>query len=149
MIGLLTAKVCGQEIIAVFEDPKYGIPGPFHAMPMDFEACPGGDLFLCVHGRKIVPKSVLDKFQFGGVNIHPFLDKYPGADPVRRAIQANEQEASVFAHRMSENVDEGEILAVEKIRMPMAPDVVGVYNALYGAYSTVIMRAIACMVVKT
>ena len=44
------------------------------------------DLLLSVHGREIVKSDMLKLPRFGAVNIHPYLYKYKGADPVERAF---------------------------------------------------------------
>jgi methionyl-tRNA formyltransferase len=74
------------------------------------EACP--DLIVvCAYG-KILPKGSLDFPRLGCVNIHAsLLPKYRGAAPVHRAIEAGEHETGVTLMRMSEGLDEGDMIA--------------------------------------
>jgi len=153
MIGLLTALAMGKEVVEVWEDEGFGIPG-LNWLPIkrrkiysrsdlmllgsDVEA----DLLLCIHGRKIVPEETLQKFKYGGVNLHPFLDKYPGSRPVARALLARERIASVYAHQMTSEVDKGEIVAYATTQIPTIDehpdlDVVHIYNHLYPLYALV------------
>jgi len=150
MVGLLTAMALGNEIVEVWEDEGYGIPG-INQLPLrrkiirsksDLMVGKGVDLLLCIHGRKIVPENVLTRFRLGGINLHPFLDKYPGANPIERAISAGEKVATVHAHRMTSEVDKGEIIAYATAKIPTkserpALDPVHVYNELYPLYAQV------------
>lgn len=151
MVGLLTAKALGHQITEVWEDDGHGIPGIDRLLlrrktiysKSDFSVNEGVDLLLCVHGRKIVPEDVLAKFRFGGINLHPFLDKYPGAKPVERAILSGEKEAKVCAHRMTSEVDRGEILIFAKTIIPTKferpeLDPIHIYNELYALYAEVV-----------
>ncbi|MDH7472935.1 MAG: formyltransferase family protein [Anaerolineae bacterium] len=156
MVGLLTTMALGYEIIEVWADNRFGIPGidqlllPRKIIYSENDlATPGekADLLLCVHGRKIVPESVLKGFRLGGINIHPFLDKYPGANPVERAILAEETIATVYAHRMSPEVDKGEIIACATTKIPTRSErptiePVHIYNELYPLYAQVIAIAL-------
>ena len=154
MVGLLAAMASGHELVEVWEDAGYGIQG-IDQLPLprriirskgDLLIVPekGADLLLCIHGRKIVPEHVLKEFRLGGVNLHPFLDKYPGAHPVERAILAEENRATVYAHRMTSRVDKGEILAYASTIIPTKAERPGlepvhIYNELYPLYAQVVM----------
>lgn len=158
MISLLTTLALNQDIVKIWEDKGYGLPG------IDFFDIKRRminkkeklvlkkdehnlDLLLCVHGWRIIPKNILDRFRLGGVNLHPFLDKYPGLHPVKRAILAGEKLATVYAHKMTEKIDSGEILASESIKMPKQYENhvlsnVDVYNELYPLYAKAIAKVI-------
>lgn len=103
------------------------------------------DLIVSVHGRDIVPNYTLDSATHGGINLHPCLWKYKGKDPIRRAIDAGESKFSVGAHRMTEKVDEGEVLVEKFIEIPLLYDFlteVVVYSFLYPLYSIVLSEAL-------
>ena len=139
MVGLLVAKNL-TDVIEVWTDT--GIPGGVsRAIVNDFPPTTA-DILLCVHGRRIVPEDVLA--QFGkAINVHPFLEKYPGADPVGRAIAAGESEASVCAHYMTGTVDDGQIIVKVTAPMPENPTPESVYNILYPLYVEAVSRAVA------
>ncbi|MCK4852249.1 MAG: hypothetical protein KAS86_03955 [Candidatus Omnitrophica bacterium] len=100
------------------------------------------DLLLCVHGREIVRPRLLDMPRLGAVNIHPYLSGYKGADPVGRALNEGDYNASVGAHIMEEKIDHGRVLVEEYVDVSGAGSVVEVYNALYPHYSTVILKVL-------
>ncbi len=103
------------------------------------------DMLLSVHGREIVKPDLLNASKLGAINIHPYLYKYKGANPVERALKDKEFKASVGAHIMVENVDEGEVLVEEFIDVYPSKNVEEVYNKLYPYYSIVILKAISAI----
>jgi methionyl-tRNA formyltransferase len=100
------------------------------------------DLLLCVHGREIVKRSSFTIPKFGAVNVHPYLYKYKGADPIARALKDHEFKASVGAHFMTEKVDEGEVLVEEFLNIEPATEVEQVYNRLYPVYCSVVLKVL-------
>lgn len=76
------------------------------------------DLFIVAAYGKILPKNILDIPKFGAINIHAsLLPKYRGASPVQCAIFAGEKETGITLMKMNEKMDEGDILAQEKIEI--------------------------------
>jgi methionyl-tRNA formyltransferase len=100
------------------------------------------DLLLSVHGREIVKPDMLKLPRFGAVNIHPYLYKYKGADPVGRAFRDGEFKASIGAHIMQEQVDEGPVLVEDFVDVSGAGSVLEVYNKLYPYYAVVVSKAL-------
>ena len=100
------------------------------------------DLVVSVHGREIVPRRLLDLSRLGGINVHPCLRQYKGARPIGRLLQDGGREASVGVHRMTEQVDEGEILAEEEVRLSNEQSEAEVYNTLYPLYASVLLKAL-------
>lgn len=159
MIGLLTVMAMGCEVVEVWEDEGYGIPGINNLelrrvtikkdgkLPDIADVYGKLNLFLCVHGRKIVPNRVLDKFKRGGINLHPFLDKYPGPNPVRRAISAGERVVTVYAHKMTDNIDCGQVFASASTELQGILEferlsVADIYNVLYPLYVEVVTKVL-------
>ena len=106
------------------------------------EALRGADLLVSVHGREIVPDALLRLPHGGGVNVHPCLYAYPGADPVGRLLADGNPRASVGVHRMTAEVDAGEVLVEEFVDVAAETSVAGVYNALYPAYARTLLAAL-------
>lgn len=102
-------------------------------------------LMACVHGREVVPKELLDLPRYGGINVHPCLSLYKGADPIQRLLQAGASRASVGVHRMNERVDEGEVLVEEFVALSGQRSVEEVYNILYPLYALVLLKALCQM----
>ena len=100
------------------------------------------DLLVSVHGREIVPLRLLKLPRFGGINVHPCLYAYRGTNPVGRLLQDGRTLASVGVHRMTEGVDEGEVLVEEFIDVAGKQSVDEVYNALYPHYSLALLKAL-------
>jgi methionyl-tRNA formyltransferase len=74
------------------------------------------DLFVVAAYGKILPKNLLDIPRFGSINVHPsLLPKFRGPTPVPAALLAGEKETGVTLILMNEKMDEGDILAQEKI----------------------------------
>ncbi|MBI1866255.1 MAG: hypothetical protein HY005_01350 [Candidatus Staskawiczbacteria bacterium] len=89
------------------------------------------DLFLCCHGRQIIKSRILKEFKC--INFHPCLYKYKGADPIKKLLDEGNKKASVAAHWMAEDIDEGEVI-VENFKEIVSQNEIGVYNELYPLY---------------
>lgn len=105
------------------------------------ESLSKSDLLLNVHGREIVPPNLL-KLPQCAINIHPYLYKYKGANPVWRAWKDANFKASVGAHIMTDRVDEGKVLIEEFIDVSGTTSVEEIYNRLYPYYCIVILKVL-------
>lgn len=99
------------------------------------------DLVVCVHGREKVPRGLLEIATYGGINIHPCLYGYKGERPVERLLAGEGTIASVGAHRMTDKIDEGEVLVETFVDISGKTTEAEVYNALYPYYSLVLLEA--------
>lgn len=85
---------------------SYKIPAFF-----DPNQIPEPDLGVVAAYGKIIPQSVIDKFKYGILNIHPsLLPKYRGASPVQAAIAAGDELTGVTIIKMDSQVDHGPIV---------------------------------------
>ena len=100
------------------------------------------DILVSVHGREILTSSELALPRLGCFNIHPYLYKYKGSNPVGRALKDRNFRGSVGVHRMEKGVDTGEIITEEFINTDGAKTIDEIYNKLYPYYSTSLMKAI-------
>lgn len=72
-------------------------------------------LVSAAYGRIFGPK-FLALFPRGGINVHPsLLPLHRGPSPLQAAILAGDRETGVTIQRIAEEVDAGDILAVERI----------------------------------
>ncbi|OGG11791.1 hypothetical protein A2Z00_01850 [Candidatus Gottesmanbacteria bacterium RBG_13_45_10] len=72
-------------------------------------------LITAGYGQKI-PIQTIREATFGGLNVHPsLLPRWRGADPVAWAIIANDHQTGVTIVTLTENLDEGKIIAQKKI----------------------------------
>jgi UDP-2,4-diacetamido-2,4,6-trideoxy-beta-L-altropyranose hydrolase len=100
------------------------------------------DLLVSVHSREIVPKRLLGLPHFGGINVHPCLYRYKGSNPIGRLLEDGCTQASVGVHRMTESIDEGEVLVEEFVDVSGKRSVEEVYNVLYPFYTSALLKAL-------
>ncbi len=73
------------------------------------------EMVVCKAFGEIVPKVFLDYPRYGCINVHfSILPKYRGAVPIQKAILDGEKETGISIMLMSEGLDEGDILHIEK-----------------------------------
>ena len=151
IIGLLTMKTLGYDIIGVVTKDKnlakvandIDYIGGCHSTIKDvvvIDKLTKSDYLVCVHGREIIPKHILEMPKHGCINIHPYLYAYKGADPIGRAIKEQNFNASVGAHYMTEDVDLGEVLCEEFMEVPKAETHKELYDSIYCLYISVITK---------
>lgn len=93
------------------------------------------DLMVSVSWRKILPKEFLQRHKHC-VNIHRgALPDYPGAEPVKQALEDGESAVAITAHRMVEQVDAGEELARVWLDTKGSTDVEAIKRRLYPLYA--------------
>lgn len=81
----------------------------------------GADLAIVVAYGKILPKSLIESFPKGVLNIHySLLPKYRGASPVESALLNDEKETGVTIQKMIYELDAGDIVA--ELALPIQPD---------------------------
>lgn len=74
------------------------------------------DYFVVVAYGKILPKILLDMPKNMPINVHgSILPKYRGASPIQSALLEGETETGVTIMHMSEGMDEGDMILMEKI----------------------------------
>lgn len=67
---------------------------------------------------KIIPKNIIDSFSKGFIGVHPsLLPKFRGPSPIQQAILDGEKETGVSLYLIDEKVDNGPILATNKIQI--------------------------------
>lgn len=76
------------------------------------------DLIIVASYGKIIPREILDIPGFGIINVHPsLLPKLRGPSPIQNALLEGEKETGSTIMLMNEKMDEGDILAQEKISL--------------------------------
>ena len=98
------------------------------------------DILVCVHGREILNARHLNLPRLGCFNVHPYLYKYKGANPVGRALEDKNFRGSVGVHRMEARLDEGEVIAEEFADVSGGSSTGEIYNRLYPYYSVAILK---------
>ena len=93
---------------------------------VDIDTMGDFDLFICVHGNKIIDKKYLIPGKF--INIHPCLFKYKGHNPIKRYIQNKDTVATVESQYMIEEVDGGPVIHTEHFETPVCNVYAEFYN---------------------
>jgi methionyl-tRNA formyltransferase len=76
------------------------------------------DAAVVVAFGQILPREVLEAPRLGAFNLHAsLLPRWRGAAPIQRAIMAGDKATGACVMRMSEGLDEGPTLAVERVRI--------------------------------
>lgn len=74
------------------------------------------DYFVVVAYGKILPKALLDIPKKMCINVHgSILPEYRGASPIQSALLDGKNETGVTIMQMSEGMDEGDMILIEKI----------------------------------
>jgi methionyl-tRNA formyltransferase len=124
----------GHEVDVVTDDKnvewlagRYGCPiRTFETIRMNF------DLFLCIHGNKILPDWMFGYMEM--VNVHPCLFKYKGHNPIKRYILGQDTEATVESQHMIVEVDAGDVIHQEKFETPICKTYADFYNVALPYY---------------
>lgn len=126
--ALCYLKARGYDLLIITEDKDVEWMARRFRLPVlpsiDYLRKINYDLFLCVHGRKIIPKECLVENKM--VNIHP--TKYNGHNPVKKYIENEDTDGCTRAIRMVEDVDAGELLHQENFKTPICNNYADFYN---------------------
>ena len=150
-VGLLTlyAANCRIASVVAYDELVHQLARTLHLVTFSSiketgfqQTLSSSDLLVSVHGREIIPKSMLDLLPLGGINVHPCLYQYKGANPVQRLLDDGNTRASVGVHRMTEAVDEGEVLVEEFVEVSTQTSAVEVYNELYPYYALALLKTL-------
>lgn len=102
--------------IPILQPLKASEPG-FLAQLAALEA----DLFVVVAYGQILPQKLLDIPRLGCLNVHAsLLPKYRGAAPMQRCLMQGDRETGVCIQKMVWKLDAGDVLAAQKIGVPLA-----------------------------
>ncbi len=100
------------------------------------------DLLVSVHGREIAGNDIISLPRVGAINVHPYLYKYKGADPVGKALSEENFKASVGVHLMTEEVDAGKVIVEEFVDIRGVSTPEEAYNRLYPYYASALLSAL-------
>lgn len=89
------------------------------ARPVAELALPPADLGVVAVYGKILPKSVLEHFKYGVLNVHPsLLPKYRGPSPIKTALLNGDIETGVTIIKLDDQMDHGPVLISSKHQIP-------------------------------
>ncbi|MBI3307886.1 MAG: hypothetical protein HYZ79_00760 [Candidatus Melainabacteria bacterium] len=152
VISLLTLMALGHKVVCVIpvDEPVESVakshnlniqkPGDINNDKfVNYMETIMADLVVCCHGRQIIKSKLLNLFK--AINLHPCLYKYKGAKPINRLLADKNTKASVAAHWMIKEVDEGKVI-VENFQKVKSDTVIGVYNEIYFLYNKSLVGAL-------
>ena len=93
----------------------------------------------------IVPGAVLDRLGYGAYHFHPGSPQYPGRAPARAALDGGATEFGGTVHRMTERVDAGAIVDVERFAIPEGATVAGLEEQAYTTLVAMFWRLAAVL----
>ena len=100
------------------------------------------DIFIVVAYGKLIPKAVFSMPRFGTINLHPsLLPKYRGAAPVEWAIINGEDETGVTVQLINEELDAGDIIIQEKIRLNNSISSGELYEIVFSVGEELLVKA--------
>ncbi|MES1155065.1 MAG: formyltransferase family protein [Pseudorhodoplanes sp.] len=88
----------------------------------------------------IVPAATLNRLGFGAYNFHPASPDFPGWAPAYLALHRGAGEFGATAHMMTERVDEGPIVGVERFRIPPQTSPASLEGLAYGHLALLFWR---------
>ncbi|MDP3093334.1 MAG: methionyl-tRNA formyltransferase [bacterium] len=104
-------------------------------------------IVLAAFGPPFLDKKILNIPKYGCLNVHPsLLPKYRGASPIPQAILNGEKETGVTIIRMSEKIDQGDILSQEKLEILPVDTALTLTNKLAGLGGSLLVKTISALV---
>jgi formyltetrahydrofolate-dependent phosphoribosylglycinamide formyltransferase len=104
----------------------------------------GVDLIACAGFMRILREPLLSVFRGRILNIHPsLLPRYPGLNPVARALAAGEKETGCTVHLVDAGIDTGAILRQESVAILEGDTVESLTDRIHDAEHRVYAEVIA------
>ena len=143
IVGLIAVNVCkdyGINSIVAYDNKLLYKELGFNVFDSIKEVDSNYRMLLSVHGREIVPDNILNAFVHC-INVHPFYNTFKGKSPIKRALLAGCKKADVTSHKMTNRVDEGDIV-FQETKTVVGKTEQEIYSELYPLYAKVIKETI-------
>lgn len=141
--SLLLLKTMGYTVVVVTEDDDVASVAEELSVPViNFGSIQyfDYDLFICIHGRKIIPNDWLKENKM--INIHPCLHKYKGHNPIKRYIIGKDTDGTVESQWLTEVVDGGEVIHREDFKTPICNTYADFYNVAFVYYTKCLIETL-------
>ena len=110
----------------------------------------GLDAAVVVAFGQILPREVLEAPRLGAFNLHgSLLPRWRGAAPIQRAIMAGDTLTGVEVMRMTEGLDEGPVLAAERLRIDALDTAGSLAERMAVAGAALLVRTLAAIAAGT
>ena len=101
------------------------------------------DAAVVVAFGQILPRAVIEAPRLGSFNLHAsLLPRWRGAAPIQRAIMAGDKVTGVGVMRLTEGLDEGPTLAVERLRIDALDTAGTLHDRLAAAGAALMVRTL-------
>ena len=101
------------------------------------------DLIVVASYGQIIPQEILDMPKHGCLNVHPsLLPEYRGASPIQKAILNGDKKTGVTIIQMTEKIDSGPIVAIEKLEMKSQINYQELHNELANLGGNLLVKTI-------
>jgi methionyl-tRNA formyltransferase len=101
------------------------------------------DAAVVVAFGQILPRGVIEAPRLGSFNLHAsVLPRWRGAAPIQRAIMAGDKVTGVGVMRLTEGLDEGPTLAVERLRIDALDTAGTLHDRLAAVAAELIVRTL-------
>lgn len=101
------------------------------------------DLAIIAAYGKIIPKTILNTFKYGAINIHAsLLPAYRGASPIQCAILNGDKETGVTIMRVDEEMDHGNIISNLKTQISKIDTYESLSHKLAGLGAELLIKTI-------
>jgi methionyl-tRNA formyltransferase len=101
------------------------------------------DAAVVVAFGQILPRAVLEAPRLGAFNLHAsLLPRWRGAAPIQRSIMAGDRVTGVCVMRMTEGLDEGPVLASERVRIDALETAGTLHDRLAAAGAQLLARTL-------
>jgi methionyl-tRNA formyltransferase len=101
-----------------------------------------GDLIFSFRSFHILSAYQISRAAIGAINFHPGPPQYPGSGCINWALLDGAKNFGVTAHLMSEKIDSGAILAVDRFEVFPSDDIETLLSRTHEALGKVAMRVI-------
>jgi methionyl-tRNA formyltransferase len=175
VVSLAALVAAGFEIACVVSQPpaprgrgKKLTPSPTHAFaeahgiavrtPVSMRApeeaqalrALGVDAAVVVAFGQILPAAVIEAPRLGTFNLHAsLLPRWRGAAPIQRAIMAGDKVTGVAVMRLTEGLDEGPVLASERLRIDALETAGTLHDRLAAAGAALMVRTLPMIAAGT
>lgn len=131
----------GYEVKVITDDENVKwLADVLHCEQVTFDTMGEFDLFLCVHGNKIIDEKYLVEGKM--VNVHPCLYKYKGHNPIKRYILNKDNHGTVESQYLIEEVDGGDVIHREDFYTGKCGNFADFYNVALPYYFKCIDRTL-------
>lgn len=107
------------------------------------------DVLVSISWRRLIPDSLLKKPKYGGINLHRGkLPNYPGAEPIKQALEHGDREVTISAHLMTSKIDEGPLLeeavySIEHLQsLPRDQEIVQIKREITPLFGPLLLNAL-------